>query len=107
MFSLFQFLYHIFFSLFVWSYWKTVFSPPGDVPIKFQLTNEDMDNIENSENQRVTLERIVIAKDLPCTMRSIQAEVRYCSVCSMIKPDRAHHCGVCGQCVLKVKIRVY
>ena len=25
-------LYHVFFVLFVWSYWRTVFTPPGSVP---------------------------------------------------------------------------
>ena len=27
--------------------------------------------------------------------------VRYCFTCQCIKPDRAHHCSVCGKCVLK------
>lgn len=28
--------------------------------------------------------------------------VRYCEQCYVIKPDRAHHCSVCGTCVLKM-----
>ena len=35
-----------------------------------------MDRIESSDNHRLTLEQIVIAKDLPCTMRSVQQEIR-------------------------------
>ena len=62
-----------------------------------------MERIESSDNQKLTLEQMLIVKDLPCSMRSIQAEVRYCSECSHIKPDRSHHCSVCGQCVLKVR----
>lgn len=27
--------------------------------------------------------------------------VRYCFLCQCIKPDRAHHCSVCGKCVLR------
>ncbi|VDO48996.1 unnamed protein product [Haemonchus placei] len=27
--------------------------------------------------------------------------IRYCAKCKCIKPDRAHHCSICGQCVLK------
>ncbi len=62
-----------------------------------------MERIESSDNPKLTLERMLVAKDLPCTMRSMQQEVRYCSECSLIKPDRAHHCSVCGKCVLKVR----
>ena len=28
--------------------------------------------------------------------------VRFCEQCLLIKPDRAHHCSVCGTCVLKM-----
>ena len=31
-------------------------------------------------------------------------QVRYCEKCATIKPDRAHHCSVCGTCVLKVTL---
>ena len=27
---------------------------------------------------------------------------RYCEKCECIKPDRCHHCSVCGTCVLKM-----
>ena len=71
---------------------------------RFYLSDEDMDRIENSDNPKATLERLLVSKDLPCTMRSMQQEVRYCSECSLIKPDRAHHCSVCGTCVLKASL---
>ncbi|CAD5114253.1 DgyrCDS3394 [Dimorphilus gyrociliatus] len=29
-------------------------------------------------------------------------EIRYCEKCNCIKPDRCHHCSVCGHCVLKM-----
>ncbi len=61
-----------------------------------------MDAIENSDNHRGALEQVVVRKDLPCVMRSLHQEIRYCSECSLVKPDRAHHCSVCGRCILKV-----
>ena len=27
---------------------------------------------------------------------------RYCDKCQAIKPDRSHHCSVCGSCILKM-----
>lgn len=32
----------------------------------------------------------------------LQGAVRYCEKCACVKPDRAHHCSVCGSCVLKM-----
>ena len=40
------------------------------------MSNEELDRIESSDNHRLALEQIVIAKDLPCTMRSVQQEIR-------------------------------
>ncbi len=96
-------LYHVCFVLFVWSYGRTIFSPLGSVPKRFRLSSEDMETIDSADDHKSVLERIVVSKDLPCTMRSIQQEIRYCSECSLVKPDRTHHCSVCGACVLKVR----
>lgn len=30
------------------------------------------------------------------------SDIRYCEKCVQIKPDRSHHCSVCGECVLKL-----
>ena len=105
------------------SYWRTVWTNPGDIPKRFALTSEELDTVEgceNDEGQRRFLEQIVIDKDLPVSMRTIQVmteicglslhncvflyqgAVRYCEKCAVIKPDRAHHCSVCGSCVLKM-----
>lgn len=32
----------------------------------------------------------------------MNGSLRYCDKCLVIKPDRAHHCSVCGTCVLKM-----
>lgn len=34
--------------------------------------------------------------------RTMNGSLRYCDKCLIIKPDRAHHCSVCGTCVLKM-----
>jgi len=97
--------YHVVITLFLASYWRTVWTRPGDIPKRFRLTADELDSVEGSEDadvQKRLLEQIVIDKDLPVAMRTIQGAVRYCEKCVTIKPDRAHHCSVCGTCVLKM-----
>jgi len=97
--------YHIVLTLFLASYWRTVWTRPGDIPKRFRLTPDELDSVEGSDDveiQKRLLEQIVIDKDLPVAMRTIQGAVRYCEKCATIKPDRAHHCSVCGTCVLKM-----
>ncbi|KAK5167428.1 palmitoyltransferase for Vac8p [Saxophila tyrrhenica] len=36
------------------------------------------------------------------TAKSSTGKPRYCKKCHVTKPDRAHHCSTCGQCVLKM-----
>lgn len=95
--------YHLVFITFMWSYWQTVFTPIGTVPRKFKLPKEDLEKMrraDTEEAQRVIIERF--AQSLPITNRTITGAVRYCEKCCHIKPDRAHHCSVCGECVLKM-----
>lgn len=84
-----------------------------------------MDKLTRADSQE-TQKRILetFAKDLPITnrlhwliepylvthfflftnfiSRTITGSVRFCFKCMLIKPDRAHHCSVCGTCVLKM-----
>ena len=39
---------------------------------RYYLREEDMEQIETAENPKVTLERLLVSRDLPCAMRSIQ-----------------------------------
>ncbi|XP_075226902.1 palmitoyltransferase ZDHHC2 isoform X4 [Lycorma delicatula] len=95
--------YHLLLMMFLWAYWQTIFTPIGTVPRKFKLSKEDLERLrtaENEEMQRVILERC--AQNLPVTNRTNSGSIRYCEKCKLIKPDRAHHCSVCGHCVLKM-----
>jgi len=49
-----------------------------------------------------TLDAIVRAQQLPVVTRTHISQVRYCEKCSIVKPDRCHHCSVCGSCILKM-----
>lgn len=55
---------------------------------------------ETKEMHRQILEGF--AQNLPTTNKTVDRTVRYCDKCRLIKPDRTHHCSVCGECVLKM-----
>ncbi|KAJ6642353.1 Palmitoyltransferase ZDHHC15, partial [Pseudolycoriella hygida] len=95
--------YHIFFFLFLWAYWQTVFTTIREVPSKFRVPQSEMEKLTRADSQE-TQKRILdaFAKDLPVSNRTITGTVRFCYKCMLIKPDRAHHCSVCGTCVLKM-----
>ncbi len=95
-------VYHVFLVPFLVSYWQTVFTKPGCVPSVFALAATDIDLIETASEPRRALENLIANKDLALATRSMQGEVRYCSECSHIKPDRCHHCSMCNECVLKM-----
>lgn len=96
-------VYHAVFIMFLWSYWQTVFTQVGIVPRQFKLSPADAEQLErdqSDDNQRRLLENF--ARDLPVSCRTMTGAIRYCEKCHHIKPDRAHHCSVCGMCVLKM-----
>lgn len=100
---IFLIFYHVICALFFWSYWATVFTPVGTVPPNWRIPESEIERLfraENQEQQKRILENF--AKDLPVTNRTLNGSVRFCDKCKIIKPDRAHHCSVCGTCVLKM-----
>uniref|UniRef100_A0A182QXJ6 Palmitoyltransferase n=1 Tax=Anopheles farauti TaxID=69004 RepID=A0A182QXJ6_9DIPT len=100
---LFLLFYHAVLVMFLWSYYQTVFTDIGRVPSRFRVPRAELDRIvraTNEEEQKQILE--TFAKELPVVTRTLNATVRFCDKCRLIKPDRAHHCSVCGVCVLKL-----
>ena len=54
---------------------ENIIAVAGNIPKRFSLTADELDSVEGSETdeqQRQLLEQIVIAKDLPVAMRTIQ-----------------------------------
>ncbi|XP_022902148.1 palmitoyltransferase ZDHHC2 isoform X2 [Onthophagus taurus] len=97
------FVYHCIYAMFLWAYWQTVLTPSGRVPDKFRLSEVEYDRIlqaENEETQRLMLEDF--SRNLPNLNRTVSGSVRYCEKCRLVKPDRTHHCSVCGRCILKM-----
>ncbi|XP_043463016.1 palmitoyltransferase ZDHHC20-B-like isoform X3 [Leptopilina heterotoma] len=95
--------FHALFAMFTWSYCQTVFTELTPIPDKFKIPAVEMEKLLTAETEdiiRQILDRL--AQDLPITNRTVKGVVRYCEQCYVVKPDRAHHCSVCGTCVLKM-----
>lgn len=98
-------IYHILLVLFLWAYWQTVFTEIGRVPKQFRLPPSELDRYESAETdetRRAVLEGFLQKQNLPVYNRTMTGDIRYCEKCVQIKPDRCHHCSVCGECVLKL-----
>lgn len=97
------FLFHVFLLMFLWAYGMTVFTKPARPTDEFYLNQTDIYQLEIAQNDTAT--KMIIekkAKQLPILTRTNTLQARYCDKCKCIKPDRAHHCGTCHQCVLKM-----
>ncbi|XP_077926709.1 palmitoyltransferase ZDHHC20 isoform X8 [Halichoerus grypus] len=117
--------FHLFFVMFVWSYWMTIFTSPASPSKEFYLPSSEKERYEkefSQERQQEILKRA--ARDLPiyttsasriCSYNTcvstekitasffpLLSAIRYCERCQLIKPDRAHHCSACDICILKM-----
>lgn len=98
--------YHVLLFMLLWSYWQTVFTGTTPVPREFRLSEEAMEQVKsagNEEDRLLAIEKH--AHDLPIVTRTYiagRATYRYCFICNHLKPDRCHHCRICGVCVLKM-----
>ncbi|XP_050440057.1 palmitoyltransferase ZDHHC20-A-like [Adelges cooleyi] len=102
-------IYHIILLFFLWSYFKTIYTEPGCVPQEFKLSDEALEEFDklpiDLARQSIVLREV--SKNLPIMTfsnsdRNYFSDIRYCNKCRIVKPDRAHHCRVCGKCVLKM-----
>ncbi|XP_066976140.1 palmitoyltransferase ZDHHC20-B-like isoform X5 [Macrobrachium rosenbergii] len=103
--SFYLLLYHFLLVLFLWAYWQTIFTDIGRVPKQFRLPPAELDRYESAETdeaRRAVLEGFTQKQNLPVYNRTMTGDIRYCEKCVQIKPDRCHHCSVCGECVLKL-----
>ncbi|XP_031816658.1 palmitoyltransferase ZDHHC20 isoform X2 [Sarcophilus harrisii] len=91
-------IFHLSFVLFMWSYWKTIFTPPVCPSKEFFLSQSDEEHYEKEERPEVQQEILKrVAKELPVYTMTSTKLIRYCEKCQLIKPDRCHHCSVCNK----------
>jgi hypothetical protein len=73
------------FLMTVWSYLQCAFTDPGRVPKMFDFAYTPPTNATGEDGTPL----LCIATAQPCM------------VCAAYKPDRTHHCSVCGCCILR------
>ncbi|KAM4620295.1 palmitoyltransferase ZDHHC20-A-like [Polymixia lowei] len=96
-------VFHVFFIMFVWSYWKTICTRPASPSKAFCLPKAEKELYEKEERPEAQQEILnKVAKDLPVYTCTAGGAARYCDHCQVIKPDRCHHCSTCEMCVLKM-----
>lgn len=78
-------LYHVVAFLMYWAYFSCVCSDPGKVP---------------SEPQQARSKWLAADEEEEAVGNS-QVQWTECYHCDMTRPPRAHHCGVCGYCVMR------
>lgn len=101
--------FHIFMTMFLWSYFQTVISKIGTPPFQFFIPQAWRNILEalwapESESEfRTSLENFVREQKIILinVNRLPEGGPRFCVKCYCIKPDRCHHCSVCGKCILK------
>jgi len=97
-------VFHLLLFFVFWSYFQAVFTPTGRPPLKYYLpeaVKDELRSMDTDSDYRIILERFVREKKLTILNRAYDQGIRFCIKCGCVKPDRAHHCSVCGHCVLK------
>ncbi|KAE9412219.1 hypothetical protein Angca_007917, partial [Angiostrongylus cantonensis] len=97
--------FHVLLLLFCASYYRTIFSrmkPPPSIFYPDKDCLNDLGSCERDEQlEQAVLARYVAIHRIPVRTRDFNKGIRYCAKCKCIKPDRAHHCSICGECILK------
>lgn len=81
-------VYNVLVFMLLWSYFAAVLTEPGRVPPGWQPSEGD--------------EEAASAEDDRTRSGDPKQGRRFCRKCSAWKPDRTHHCSVCGRCILKM-----
>ncbi|KAI6230809.1 Palmitoyltransferase [Aphelenchoides fujianensis] len=97
-------VFHVLLTMFLFAYFNTIFSPIPKIPDRYYLPEDVLFDLAEEKTERARngiLYRYVSQQGLPVLNISTTDGPRWCPSCKCIKPDRAHHCSMCGRCVLR------
>ncbi|KAI6211557.1 Palmitoyltransferase [Aphelenchoides besseyi] len=94
--SVYLVIYHTLIIMTFWSLMETLRTPISLVPVQYKVpseTDEQLKKATPQENGRYFPDR--------STPEQIQQQHTILTSCSLLKPDRSHHCSSCGFCVVR------
>jgi len=110
--------FHVFFLLFILSYVRSMITDAGSIPVigrrdrkkwengNFKISPQDDARVRKMITQikfKLEAPDIDFLRGLPVVERKQKnGQHRFCAECGLFKPDRCHHCSVCGQCILRM-----
>mmetsp|Transcript_28313 Transcript_28313/g.39367 ORF Transcript_28313/g.39367 Transcript_28313/m.39367 type:complete len:338 (+) Transcript_28313:86-1099(+) len=110
--------FHFFLGMFLLCFYLAAFSSPGRIPLDSpsDLARWRDGKFEVVPHAEATLLKLVASADMALgtdivAMLSGMIVVerkkklgshRFCSFCTLYKPDRTHHCRLCGKCTLRM-----
>jgi hypothetical protein len=97
-------IYHPLLFVFLWSYHRTITQRLVGPPREFYVGEAEGERIalaQTLDERNIALNRFYRRENLNVLTRHFDKSIRYCFQCRCIKPDRAHHCSLCGKCVLR------
>lgn len=96
-------VFNILYFMCLWSYVQTVITPLPVVPYYFYVTEADKQYLDRAPSEDVRRSYLeVLGQNRGILTREFSGAVRYCEACSLVKPDRCHHCSMCRRCVLRM-----
>lgn len=107
-------IFHIIFVMFLISMFRVSTTEPGYIPdterwqgeIMYESDEADKNrfarilanvNYELSDEDKEMIKSLLVVERKKTNMR-----FRECRTCRLFKPDRSHHCSMCGRCVLRM-----
>ncbi|CAH1155686.1 unnamed protein product [Phaedon cochleariae] len=96
--------FNILFVMMIWSLLYTMFEPIAMPPAEYKLTEDELKlYVESADDEKnYVLLEVYNSRYFTLKTRTLHGFLRYCRICKLLKPDRAHHCSTCGVCVLKM-----
>ncbi|CAH8285234.1 unnamed protein product [Eruca vesicaria subsp. sativa] len=82
-------LFHFLLGMLLWSYFSVVLTDPGVVPPNWRPACDEERGGESDPLNSMEFD-------------NSNPRFRFCRKCNQPKPERCHHCSVCGRCVLKM-----
>lgn len=106
-------VFHVLFLMIIACYARTMLTSPGYIPqtsfwkegdfVILERHNAVVRSLIADPAEAITDEDRDVIRQLPVVERKQQSgKFRYCKLCCTFKPDRTHHCSMCGRCVLRM-----